>query len=291
MTVPRTLYRVLRVALLLALPACGRLGFGAEQPDTSADASVDAGLRWVVVLDDQFNDDDPLTNPSGLGRGFHVQGADAREANGQLFFGNYPQDYAASLGVSLDALPLGNGERYRIEWDIVPGPATAFLNGPEFVYELFAIATTAGNNNFNGSSYFNATGGLYARIFYSEDAGRVTAAGQVVATDSSKPAMCDSACAAGYQRYSNYDLGDIGSVGAARVTVRLELDALHFAYSFAPGPAIAINPALLENDLAALALHTGNDLQGGIYVGAAGGNFFTGRASAGVDAIRVFQLK
>ena len=103
--------------------------------------------------------------------------------------------------------------------------------------------------------------------------------------------MCDSACAAGYQRYSNYDLGDIGSVGAARVTVRLELDALHFAYSFAPGPAIAIDPALLENDLAALALHTGNDLQSGIYVGAAGGNFFTGRASAGVDAIRVFQLK
>ncbi len=279
------------MALLLTLAACGRLGFGAEQHDASTDASPDAALQWVLILDDQFNDGDPLTNPSGLGTGFHLQGADASEANGQLLFGNYPQDYAASLGVSLDALPLTNGERYRIEWDVVPGPATAFLNGPEFVYELFAIATTAGNNNFNGSSYFNTTGGLYARIFYSEDAGRVTAAGQVVATDSTKAALCDSACASGYQRYSNYDLGDIGSVGAARITVRLELDALHFAYSFMPGPATAIEPALLANDLAALAVRTGNDLRTGIYVGAVGGNFFTGRASAGIDAIRVFQLK
>ncbi len=279
---------LLPVLLPPAASGCGRWDF-----DPATARLVDAAPPWQLVLDDRLDDGDPLVNPSGMGGGFHLEGANADEVGGRMHFGLYDQDYAASLGISLDTFDLGPGglgSQYRIEWDLAPTDAIAFFTeGPEFRLDVFVVATAAGNDDFDGSVYYNTFGGLYLRTEYSLEGARVDATGALIASDSTKPTQCDWDCSGGYASPALFTQGDLGPLGAARTTITLELDRERYAFTLSPAPT-APPTGPLAGAFADLGLATGADLAaGGFYVGAVGGNNYVGRASAGVDAIRVYR--
>ena len=136
-----------RFAVLIGVAACGRFSFDpsdAGRSDAAAVAEDADAAPWRFVFDDDFSDSDPAVNASGVGLGVHYEGSFIYEADNVLHYGNYDGDYASSGAITLDAFP-GAATR-RIEWDVVPGPATAFVaGGPEFGMELVAAALAAGN--------------------------------------------------------------------------------------------------------------------------------------------------